>query len=265
MKISKYALLCAGILIACFWVSSCKKDMDSGSTPYGSAGKVMVRMTDAPADYDKVIVHVVDVQVNTRATDTSWVSLQGVRPGYYNLMDLSNGVDTLIAEGRLPSGIIHQIRLVLGTDNTIETNGKVYALQTTPLSQAGLILGLNTAISLTANTEILIDFDAAQSIVESAPGLFQLQPVLRSIDARVSGSITGRVQPGQKAMVTASQSVDGSVSYTDPTGRFKLSGLLVGKYTVTITPRSGSGYQQKVIAEVNVGAGQTTDLGSISM
>ncbi len=263
MKMFNSSLLCAGILIVGSLLSSCQKEPQVQEA--GSAGYLTVKMTDAPADYDKVIVHILDVQVHSLVYDSGWISLEGVKPGYYNLLDLTNGVQTVIAEGDLPPGPVSQIKLVLGTDNTIETNGQVYVLQSSPVEQAGLLLNVSTAITLGAKAEVLIDFDAAKSIIDVGEGIYRLKPALGVIDAAISGSISGKVQPGQRVTITASQTADAGTTYSDPDGNFKLSGLLVGDYTVTIRPRTGSGFQQKLMFNIHVDAGKTTNLGSILM
>jgi hypothetical protein len=75
-----------------------------------------VNLTDAPAAYEEVLIDIQDVQYHfTSETDSgSWESLELVNAGVYNLLDFTNGLDTLLAEETLPAGTISQMRLVLG-------------------------------------------------------------------------------------------------------------------------------------------------------
>src|SRR4051812_45767744 len=91
---------------------SCKKDQSNtnvGTTPF------YVHLTDAPnLLYDSVIIDLKSVEViNDNGTN---VMLNAV-PGQYNLLDYTNGKDTLIASAELPSVTVSQIRLILGPGN----------------------------------------------------------------------------------------------------------------------------------------------------
>src|SRR5436190_5998220 len=95
---------------------SCKKD----GTSNGNA-RLQVYLTDDPGDYEAVYIDVKDVQINvTGDGDEGWQSLAGIKPGSYNLLDLVNDKDTLLADALIPSGKLHQIRLVLGTENYVK-------------------------------------------------------------------------------------------------------------------------------------------------
>ncbi|MFT6851140.1 MAG: hypothetical protein ACJATA_001958 [Sphingobacteriales bacterium] len=74
--------------------ASCSKDENSdGKTP------VKVRMTDAPLDVDAVLIDF--IEVNIKMEEEGWVALNA-NAGIYNLLDFSNGKDTVIANDTLP-------------------------------------------------------------------------------------------------------------------------------------------------------------------
>ena len=54
-------------------------------------------------------------------SDTSEITVGNAYPGLYNLMDLTNGRDTILADAEIPQGSISQIRLILGENNFIIT------------------------------------------------------------------------------------------------------------------------------------------------
>ena len=56
-------------------------------------------------------------------------------PGLYNLMDLTNGKDTILADAEIPQGSISQIRLILGDNNFIITKSGEKKMLTTPSAQ----------------------------------------------------------------------------------------------------------------------------------
>lgn len=146
-------------------VWSCSKDAEKAT--------FAVRMTDAPAeDYKAVNIEVKDVYVHTSATadekDDNWIKLNSEEVGTFNLLELTNGADVLLAQSELPAGKISQIRLVLGNNNTIEIgDGEVIALNTPSAQQSGLKLQINTDIEAGKHYTVLLDFDAARSIVKA--------------------------------------------------------------------------------------------------
>ncbi len=88
-----------------------------------------VRLTDSPGDYQEVNIDIQDVQVNPETSESGWQSLN-IKKGIYNLLNLANGLDTLLGIALLPVGHLSQIRLVLGTNNTLKMNDQIIALTT---------------------------------------------------------------------------------------------------------------------------------------
>lgn len=103
-------------------MTACGKDENSSGTAY-----LAIRLTDAPANYDEVNVEIIGIEVTGSAANT--ISLD-VTPGVYNLLDFTGGVDTLIANGGVPAGKLQQVRLILGTSNSIVVDGITYPLAT---------------------------------------------------------------------------------------------------------------------------------------
>jgi hypothetical protein len=119
---------------------SCKKN----NTGDGNA-RLQVFLTDDPGDYEAVYIDVKDVQINvTDNANDGWQSLQGVNDGVYDLLKLVNDDDTILADANIPSGRIHQLRLVLGTENYVKVEGKteLIKLETPSAQQSGLKLNI---------------------------------------------------------------------------------------------------------------------------
>ena len=153
---------------------SCAKD-DTGVRPSNSA--IQINLTDAPGDYDQVNIDLVQVRIKMKQGG-SWQDVT-TNTGVYDLLQLTNGVDTTVVNDSVPTGDIQQIRFVLGTNNTIMVDSVLYPLATPSAWQSGLKLNLNKATNRDSITNVLIDFDAAVSIVEQGNGNYSLKPVLR--------------------------------------------------------------------------------------
>jgi hypothetical protein len=85
-----------------------------------------------PQDYDQVVIDVRDVQINV-STDSSekWQSLSTVKAGSYDLLRLVIDDDTLLGNSDIPTGTLHQMRLVLGSNNYVVVNGQKHSASNT--------------------------------------------------------------------------------------------------------------------------------------
>jgi hypothetical protein len=211
-------------------VTSCDKDTRNDN----QTAKLTVRMTDAPANYEAVMVDVKGVEVT--GNGGSAVTLNTTAK-VYNLLELSNGVNALIATGDLNAGSVSQIRLILGTNNSVKVAGVVHPLATPSAMQSGLKLQVNQTFEAGVEYSILLDFDASQSIVLTGNNEYQLKPVIRTIDTAISGSIKGSVSPlTGNVLITATSNGVTYTSVTAANGSFLIAGLPIGTYNVTITP-----------------------------
>ena len=136
-----------------------------------------VNLTDAPLDAEEVNIDLLAVRVNFSNDSSGWTDLTAV-PGVYNLLGLQNGLDSLVASGTVPAGNLKEIRLVLGSNNSIKINGQVYPLIIPSGSESGLKLKVNKKLSAPMDS-LLVDFDAALSVHEEGTGDYKLRPVLR--------------------------------------------------------------------------------------
>jgi len=236
---------------------------DSSSDPESNGSYVYkVRMTDAPAAYDEVNIDLRAVEVTGSNGHTVTLNTTA---GIYNLLDFSNGVDTLVAISTLADARVEQIRLILGSNNTVVVNGVTYPLSTPSAEQSGLKLQVHQTLAADIENELLIDFDAGASIHQTGNGTYKLTPVLRPIITAISGNISGSITTfGVAAMATATSStgVEYSSAVNDA-GQFTISGLSSGTYTLTITPALP--LLPVIRTNVVVTAGQTTAVGAISL
>lgn len=257
-----YSALSAILLSSALIFAACKKENHAGGTT-----KVEIRMTDAPGDFDAINLNVKSV-----------VLLSGGKPytfevdhGIFDILDFRIGTsnpDILVASGDMPAGEITEIRLILhDSGNSIVVDGDEQELKTPSAQSSGW------KVKLTENPELvpgvtyslLLDFDAAKSIVATGNGKYILKPVVRGIAAATSGLISGTVLPiAAHPEVLVISGTDTVGTMTDLiTGKFTVGGLSTGKYTVKVVPVEG--YTEATVNDVSVTAGQNTSLGVITL
>ncbi len=254
-------------LLAIFF-TACNDNDDGNQT-----SRVMVRMVDAPGDYDEVNIDVQDIMIKkSDGTDDSegWISIvdDNFTPGVYNLLDLTGGLSLLLADNVVPSGYLGQIRLVLGENNTLVKGDQVMQLSTPSAMQSGLKLNVKQTLLAGATYEFVLDFDASKSIVSAgSSGSYNLKPVIRVSAAATSGVIKGMISPvleGYQVAVSVPVGEDVITTFADETGKFQLNGVPAGTYTLTLTPETASGKTAVVVNGVVVSNGQVTDVGSVT-
>ena len=241
-------------------MGSCQKDNNS-TTASGTAA-LTIRMTDGPGNYDKVNIDLQSVEI---MSETEGKVMLNTNPGVYNLLDFSNGMDTVIATGTLKTGNISQVRLILGSNSSVVVGGQTYPLATPSAEESGLKLQLQNSLVAGVSYSLLLDFDASKSIVQQGNGGYLLKPVIRLIDSAVTGAIMGSVSPVTLHATITAEAAD-SVSYstvTNASGSFLLRGVPQGTYTVTITPDLPA--LPVIINNVTVTTGASTDLNIITL
>ncbi|HEY5690304.1 MAG TPA: DUF4382 domain-containing protein [Cyclobacteriaceae bacterium] len=225
-----------------------------------------VRLTDAPGDYEEVNIDIQDVEVNaTDDANSGWKSIE-TNKGVYDILKLTGGVDALLGTAELPSGKISQIRLKLGDANSIKVNGGMKSLTTPSAQHSGLKLNIHENLEAGVVYKLLLDFDAARSIVATGSGQFNLKPVIRTIVEAQSGAIKGTISPIESTpAVYAISGLDtlATAFANQTTGAFLLRGLAPGTYQVTFEP--GEGFSPVAEDNVTVTLGVVTDMGEISI
>lgn len=242
---------------------SCSSDDSANNSP--ETARISVELTDAPGDYEEVLVEVEDVLIKRESNgneEEGWESLGNIRTGVYDLLTLTAGNTQLLADSEIPAGYLHQMRLVLGDNNNIVLDGSSYTLKTPSAQQSGLKLMVNKELQADTEYNFIIDFDVDKSVVKAGgSGNYNLHPVLRLSAVAETGSISGSVHPTTHQALIVAEKGDTSVSaYTNSEGEFKLNGLPAGTYRVTVTPDEASGLSPLVKNNVEVQVENTTDL-----
>ncbi|MDH5398661.1 MAG: DUF4382 domain-containing protein [Cyclobacteriaceae bacterium] len=232
----------------------------------------VVRLTDSPGDYEQVNIDIqsVEVHANTGNQTDGWVQLP-TNAGVYDLLKLTNGAETVLVDANFPTGMVSQLRLHLGENNSVVVDGVSYPLFTTSGDESGLKLLINAELIEGITYSVLLDFDAARSVINTntssnttQAGNYVLKPVIRTITEAQDGGIKGIVNPiDQNVAVYAISGLDTlSTSYaTAGNNNFFLGGLADGTYTVTFDPGDLSGYTTTSIEGVEVTVGSVADVG----
>ncbi|MEO6584510.1 MAG: DUF4382 domain-containing protein [Ferruginibacter sp.] len=160
------------ILLTLTMISCSKDETAGGSTNF------QLRLTDAPTALDSVFVDIQQVRVKMQddSTNNGWIDMD-THAGIYNLLQLQNGVDTLLATTTLPTGTVREVRFILGSQNRVVSSGVSYPLTIPSGAESGLKIKVSKKLNATLET-LLIDFDAALSIKQEGNG-YKLRPVLR--------------------------------------------------------------------------------------
>lgn len=283
------------LLVAFSWAIffACSKDDSmNGPVPPGKQ-QLSVYLTDNPAFFDQVLIDIQSVSVlvdtcksrndkddddddndnqgNNDGDDDNnrrcyvWDSLD-IRPGVYDLLTLRNGVDTLFANGVIPDGKIKKIRIKLGTQNSLVKDSITYPLNL-PRGMDVITLtirGADCEEFEPGRVRFWLDFDAGRSIVVLRNNQFQLRPVIRVFIPKSTGSIEGRVLPGEAAaVISVFNSSDTAYALPFREGKFKIRGLNEGTYSVFFN--ASNGYRDTTITNVEVKQGRETKLNTITL
>lgn len=168
-QISVFAFLCL------FGLFSCAEDAEV--LPGYDYTQLTISLTDAPTAIEEVNIDLVKVVIKGDG-QTEEVDLN-TNAGIYNLLDYQNGLDTVIAGIFTNIQFINQIRLVLGEDNTVKVNGEIHDLKVPSGSSSGLKIKVCLDLATVTIIDLLLDFDAEQSVKRLGNGKYMLKPVIR--------------------------------------------------------------------------------------
>ena len=258
-------------------VLGCGNGRDGGTSV--PPGTLSVSLTDSPAcGYDEVNVTVSKVRVHQSSSaqqnSSGWSEIALNPPIKINLLDYNDPTQDNFAlltlgETTLPAGHYTQLRLVLVANNgssppansvVLSGTSTEIALETPSALQSGIKLVHEFNVPSGQRVDLVLDFDACQSIVQTGSGKYKLKPVIKVIPYVLNG-IEGFVDPnllGSHVVVSAQlngeivrATVPNSNAAPDPKrGKFFLARLTSGmNYDVVIT---ADGHATAVIAGVPV-------------
>jgi hypothetical protein len=240
---------------------SCNKENNNANPPAGNP-IFSVKLIDAPSAYDAVNVEIVGMEANI---GTGWITLALDNPGIYNLLDFTNGNSLALINGMAMNPCtISELRLILGTSNTVVIDGVSYELKTPSGQTSGYKVKMDQQQLIAGGVYYLVlDFNTQKSVHETGNGKYMLKPVVAGYLETSIGNIAGTISPFNGAYyVEATNATDTSGTYINQsTGQFLLSAVKPGNYDVKFVPNSG--HLEKIVPGLVVALGQTTQMGTI--
>lgn len=265
------AVMVVSLAIAC-------NDINFNSSQNGKA-HMNVHLTDAPADYQEVNIDVRGLRIHYTPTSSDTVDANPERDGKWidlpvdsmivNLLDLTNGVDTLLSSAELEPGFYKELRLILGDNNSVVVDGNSNYLKVPSGQESGFKIKFQTELEADEELDVVIDFDAARSVHKAGKsGKYILKPVLKAFvengDDVETGSIAGVVEPTDANATVYAIADEDTAASTEPdeNGGFLLQGLEDGLYNLSVNPMNDQ-YTDTTLTDVPVEVGEQTDVGTI--
>jgi len=286
--------LAAGFGIAALLLFiACNKNNSSTSNPNIPKGQsqVSVYMMDDPIQLAKVLIDIrqiaVEIDTASKQTDADhddqwddnywgwhrdkdhksviWDTLS-ITPGVYDLLQLRNGTDTLLASGLYPTGKILKLKITLGSDNTIYTDSTThYPLEVFGPNPYFTVNVSRTNVSAVSNNDfkLWLDFNLSRSIFFWS-GQFLLKPYVVAFNDVVAAKVQGRVIPeGASPLVTAFSSSDTLYAIPNEDGKYLFRGVPTGTYSINF--KGHDGYQDTTISGIVVDSMKVVQVPTITL
>jgi len=266
---------------------ACQKDTVTNDTIPNGKTKLAVYLTDGPTDYQHVLVDIqqIAVKVDTcmRNSDDDhdqpgcdddhdqrnsnceiWDTIN-IRPGVYDLLQLRNGLDTLLASDFVLTGKIKRIKFTLGDNNTVIVDSTSYPIRLLNNQHFVYVnIKRDHLDSLSANNlQLYLDFDLNHSI-KYRNGEYWLKPVIKPFGRHSTGEIEGKIMPQHSfGLIKAFNSTDTAYAIPWSHGEFKIRGLNQGTYSLYI--QGANGYSDTTLTNIQVNKHEDTNVGTIQL
>lgn len=251
--------------------STCKKDPEA---THMQGNEFVVSMTDGPGNYTSLTVEILKVEAYNQ--DYGWIELS-TEPQFINVLELTNGAEIELAKrSNIATGKYTQLKIIFGTHNTLSYETTINVGSTVmnetisvDLEMPSKEVSLSTAYEVTINNsnQILLDFNVAQSIIQSGNN-FILTPSLKIMEDKKTG-IQGTIQGGSNAaiLVAKEEQQDTFSTYMDANGNFLLRGIKGGIYNMVIKSYSDTSVDRNEysINGIVVTQGKITQMGVITV
>ena len=222
-----------------------------------------VKLVDAPSAYDAVNIEIISMKARI---DSSWVDFPVENPGVYNLQAFTNGNSMLlVGDTSIAPGVITELRLILGNNNSVVVDGNAYELKTPSGQTSGYKIKMDAQpLEPGGLYRLVIDFDVSKSVHQTGNGKYMLKPVVRGYLETAIGAIAGTVVPPSGAYyVEAVNVTDTAGTLIDQvTGEFLIGTVFPGTYDLTCYATDTT-YSDTTITGIIVLAGQITQTDTI--
>ena len=257
------------LIVSTFLFTSCGGGGGGNST---DTGTVTMSLMDLPNGlYKAVYVNISEVQVH-KAGDTenggsgSWMLL-GSPNKIYNLLELVNGVMESLGSRELPAGKYTQVRLIIGEkipdeqEKNLNNESHPYPNYVIDQSDAVISLkipsGFNSGIKLVhpfevepnSYTELILDFDAMRSIVETGNKKLTLKPTIKIIEAVNYAEVSGKVTEATKVVTVNGEEALGDIRVSAQT--YDTGSEVIFEQAATYTDSEDTPGYYRLIVEPN--------------
>ncbi|MDP4270515.1 MAG: DUF4382 domain-containing protein [Bacteroidota bacterium] len=263
----KRSLARMSVCFVCLWITLCSLLIFTACDKQNRENTVKFYLTDAPSlqGYKAVFIDIQEVSYSLDGV--GWMQLP-ITPGIYNLMELTNGNDTLLSKVVLNEGEhIQQMRLKLGPENKLVLSDNTIVDLDTPSGQtSGIKVNIHDSASVYSSYSVVIDFNAEKSIVRKGnSGGYLLKPVIRGFIRENTSLLFGNLLPLRVPFYVSS--IHGAdtmtcVSDTSRNNLFVLQGLYTGTWKVMFKDQSGNPLNS---INVDIVGGFNKDLGVIDL
>ncbi|MFT3933881.1 MAG: DUF4382 domain-containing protein [Chitinophagaceae bacterium] len=290
MKTTKRWLLAAtaGIAMGCIFFTACKKENSGASANTSGQSRLSIYMMDDPVAFTKVLIDIKQVAVkidtaNKNSGDDDnmqwfddyrgckggrsaiWDTLS-ITPGVYDLLKLRNGTDTLLSSSLVPNGKVLQVRITLGTNNTVYTDSVTsYPLNIIGPGNSFDINVRREDISTISNSEFKLwfDFNLSKSIFYFN-NKYWLKPVLTPFNDSKKPKLEGRVLPqGAAGYVQIYNQTDTLYALPWIGGYYQVRGISAGTYSIYF--KGWHGYKDTTINNITVAASGLTTAPTVTL
>lgn len=223
---------------------------------------VSFSLTDAPSlkGYQAVYVDVQSIEYKVDSGNFVYLPMSPVR---VNLLDFTNGQDTLLGNVELEEGQrVTQVRLILGSDNTLVlADGSEVDIATPSAQSSGLKFNIQSTVDVSSGYKVMIDFDAEKSVVSKGNGEYSLKPVIRGYIVANTSQLFGYITPATvpfKVMAIRGQDTILTISDTLLNNYFMLHGLTSGTYGIQFLDSTNTvlkSFDQAINGGTNVNLG----------
>ncbi|SFL39635.1 DUF4382 domain-containing protein [Proteiniphilum acetatigenes] len=240
--------------------------------PSVNASRLRLKLTDATSlvikefyvDIREVSVFLVD----TTSEEGEWLTLDfsGSR---YDILKLRNGKTVQLVDQYVPAGReLQQIKLVFGDDNMLQTNtDSIIPLYIPSELEEGVIIdAVKMEMRLNTISSMVIDLNAALSVVKTEEGDNYLYPVARAFPEVFGGKLRGYVAPLEaNPYVKVIQEKDTFLSIPerenlgDQMLMFQFIGLNEGDWEVHFVPDPQANFRDTVVI-VTIEQGETFNI-----
>jgi len=158
-----------------------------------STGRLIVKITDAPGEFDRVMLTITGLQVHKAGTEDSdeqeqsedkggWIDLELVNAVdgklTFNLLDYQNGLQKMVAVSNLGIGKYTQIRMEVESVGLDPAGGDT-ALTPATLPSGSLKFIQPFDLVAGQDTELLFDIDALKSVHKTGKDDYMFKPVIK--------------------------------------------------------------------------------------